>query len=381
MSEKTRIEWTDGTWNPLRGCSPESDGCRHCYAMGVAGRFSGPGMPYEGLTIKTTQGYKWNGKIKLVPQKLFEPLRKKRPRRIFVNSMSDLFHAGVPEWFIDRVFAVMALSPQHTYQVLTKQPKRMRDYCKAFSWARVIKNCTGEDGASVIPGFTLQALLHHFGQVPESTLTSFALRNAYPLPNVWLGVSAENQVKADERIPILLDTPAAVHWLSLEPLLGRVNLHAHLWQDMNGNVVSQIGRSPRIDWVVVGGESGPEARPMHPDWVKNLHDQCKAADIRFLFKQWGEWKPISHMDESEWDRYYCSNRAAKEGENQDTLDEIYGRTCRIPTTSIGYGGAIGHEAFRSVDGHGGMQMFKVGKKASGRLLDGVLHDEYPEART
>jgi len=205
MSDKTGIEWTDATWNPVRGCSLVSDGCKNCYAMGVAGRFGGAGQPYDGLTTKTTQGAKWTGKIMLVPDMLDQPIRWKRPRKIFVNSMSDLFHEGVPDDYIDRVFAVMALAPQHIFQVLTKRPERMRDYLRDKDLEDRITDLWREDDR-------------------DKETWNIML----PLSNVWIGVSVENQATADERIPLLLQTPASVRWLSMEPLLGPVDTSKYL---------------------------------------------------------------------------------------------------------------------------------------------------------
>lgn len=209
--------------------------------------------------------------------------------------MSDLFHEGVPDSYIDQVFAVMALAPHHIFQVLTKRPERMRDYCADFSWSRVIDSCTGADGVSTLSGFTLQALTHHFGQVPLSTL-SYKRRDLWPLPNVWLGVSVEDQAAADERIPFLLQTPAAIRWLSMEPLLGPVDLarSCRPW----GPGGASAAMLSKINWVVVGGESGPKARPRHPDLARSLRDQCAAAGVPFLFKQWGGWAPTERDGDS-----------------------------------------------------------------------------------
>lgn len=183
MSATTKIQWTDRTWNPVRGCSLVSAGCANCYAMKQAHRFSGRGKPYEDLTELGPHGPRWNGNIMLVPEALEEPLRWKTPARVFVNSMSDLFHEDVPIKFISRVWLTMQLAPQHTFQILTKRPERMLAYMREFG--------------------------HYEGK---------------PLPNVWLGVSVENQATADERIPLLLQTPAAVRFVSAEPLLSPINL-------------------------------------------------------------------------------------------------------------------------------------------------------------
>lgn len=299
MGDKTKIEWTDATWNPVRGCSRVSEGCRNCYAEGVANRFKGEGMPYEGLIAK---GGQWNGQIKLVPENLDQPLRWNRPRRIFVNSMSDLFHENVPDDFIDQVFAVMALADRHTFQVLTKRPQRMMEYLKKFD--------------------SQDALFRDKG-----------------LPNVWLGVSVEDQATADERIPLLLQTPAAVRWISAEPLLDHLDLcsispaNQPKWIDaVNG---WHFGRPcNKLDWVVVGGESGKNARPMQREWARSLRDQCQAAGVPFLFKQWGEWAP---------------NWLCRDDDNSE-----------IPGT---------------------MWMDRMGKKIAGRKLDGCLHDGYPVSQS
>ena len=269
MGDKSKIEWTDATWNPIRGCSRVSEGCRNCYAERQAARFGGKGQPYEGtinyrsqvsgLTY-TNRGAagsavgSWNGTIKVIEEHLTDPLRWKKPRRIFVNSMSDLFHENLADETIDRIFAVMALCPQHTFQVLTKRAERMVAwFARSTTHAEVSAFC-----------------LTNFDRCMIGT--------RWPLPNVWLGVSVENQAAADERIPHLLRTPAAVRWLSVEPMLGPVKF----WCPYPG---------PVIDWVVCGGESGAGARPMHPDWARSLRDQCVAAGVPFFFKQWGEFAP------------------------------------------------------------------------------------------
>ncbi len=219
MSDRSRIEWTDASWNPVRGCTKVSPGCTHCYAETFAERFRGvAGHPYE-------QGFD----LRLVPEKLAEPLRWRKPRRVFVNSMSDLFHEGVPDEFIVSVGRVMQAANWHTYQVLTKRSERMRD------------------------------------------LLSASLAFAAGLPHVWWGVSVEDRRYGLPRVEHLRATEAAVRFLSVEPLLedlGSVNLQG-------------------ISWVIVGGESGHGARPLHPDWARSLRDQCAAAGVPYFFKQWG----------------------------------------------------------------------------------------------
>src|SRR3990167_3694397 len=251
MGNRSAIEWTSATWNPIRGCSRVSEGCRNCYAERIAARFSGPGKPYEGLAkigrvIMTdgqrthTTAFRWTGEGRLIEEALTLPLRWKSPRRIFVNSMSDLFHERVPDEWIDRIFAVMALCPQHAFQALTKRPERMREWF----------DNTGRDGVAVTAKYP------EFEAFKRVSLAE----TMWPLPNVWLGVSVEDQTTADERIPLLMQTPAAVRWVSYEPALGPVDFNNYLPPDLNA-----FTDWKGLDWIVAGGESGPGARPTHPD--------------------------------------------------------------------------------------------------------------------
>lgn len=276
MSASTSIEWTDTTWNPVRGCSIVSPGCRSCYAMKQAHRFSGPGKPYEGLTKQTKAGPQWTGKIVTVEEALTEPLSWKKPRRVFVNSMSDLFHEDVPDEFIDRVFAVMALCPQHTFQVLTKRPERMLRYCRTddSSNREYEPDLDGEATRDALIEGSSQALYAK----SHSDDPSMWLAVHQPLPNVWLGVSVEDQQRADERIPLLLQTPAAVRFISAEPLLGPIDLHSP---------VLEADSDDYLDWVIVGGESGPGARRCDVSWVRSIAEQCRAAHVPVFVKQLG----------------------------------------------------------------------------------------------
>jgi protein gp37 len=276
LSDHSAIQWTNATWNPVRGCTKVSPGCAHCYAETFAERFRGvPGHPYE-------QGFD----LRLVPEKLTEPLRWKKPRRVFVNSMSDLFQDDVPDSFIDRVFAVMALTPQHTYQVLTKRPDRMRRYFteRDEEWPDESRAWWGcgraiETADEWRPGGAWTNAQRD--QIEESPLPT------WPLSNVWLGVSVENQRFANERIPLLLQTPAALRFLSCEPLLGPLNIA----QFISANYVSVGGRqwigAGGIGWVIVGGESGPGARPLALEWARSIVRQCQAADVPVFVKQLG----------------------------------------------------------------------------------------------
>lgn len=290
----TDIEWTDATWNPVTGCEKVSPGCDNCYAEGIARRFAGTKAFPNGFAVTTH------------PQRLEAPKRWRTPRKVFVNSMSDLFHADVPDEFIAAVWDTMAATPRHTYQVLTKRPARMR------------------------------ALMRH---LPV-------------LPNVWLGVSVEDQKWAERRVPVLLDTPAAVRFLSCEPLLGPIDLTRAVWtmgsQRGHGLTASFVHtgwccqRFHGIDWVIVGGESGPGARPMYPDWARGIRDQCIREDVPFLFKQWGAWAPTG------W-------HGIGRGE---------------PGRRIYVG--------EPVDEHGHREeIARTSKHAAGRILDGRTWDQYP----
>lgn len=304
MSDKTGIEWTDATWNPIRGCSRVSEGCRHCYAETVAKRFSRGGQPYEGLIGK---GGQWNGEIMVVKHKLDEPCRWTRPRMIFVNSMSDLFHPNVPFEVVAGVFGIMAAASWHTFQVLTKRPERMLEFFKwldthherqRFDTEVLRRKHPGNDWRPFFLADMASRILPNGGEGQRVDI-----QGEWPLSNVWLGVSVEDQATTDERIPRLIETPAAVRWLSIEPLLGSVsfrwmaawpeNIHYPATNPYNGGTTNHLDGLRRLDWVVVGGESGKGARPMHPDWARTLRDQCKEAGVPFLFKQWGEWHVAS----------------------------------------------------------------------------------------
>jgi protein gp37 len=281
MGDKTGISWTDATWNPLRGCSRVSEGCRNCYAEMIAARFCQPGQAYHGLANPRTG--KWTGEVALVESALDQPVRWKKPRRIFVNSMSDLFHEKVADEWIDRIFSVMAAAKQHTFQVLTKRPERM------LAWF----NEPGQDA-------------EHCADMMDAP---------WPLPNVWLGVSVEDQKTADERIPLLLQTPAAVRWVSYEPALGPVDFSGN-WLRC-GKPAVHAHCNPHLNWIVVGGESGGKARLFDPRWAMAVRDQCRKAGVAFYMKQLGDhpvypypesgsmlipWKPKKRggSDPAEW---------------------------------------------------------------------------------
>lgn len=258
----------------MTGCSRVSPGCAHCYAATLAPRLARMGQ--RGYTELPWVPENAAANVMLHPDRLDRPLRWTRPRLIFVNSMSDLFHEQVPDEFIDQVFAVMALSPRHTFQILTKRPERMRAWVQEWSDDGQWRECS-----VVIDGPALT-----FGMGGGDRFDN-EVRRPWPLPNVWLGTSVENETWAERRIPELLATPAAVRFLSCEPLLGPVDLTAIPRIRAEGFMRPLDGRFNRIDWVIAGGESGPGHRPMDPDWVRSLRDQCADAGVPFFLKQLG----------------------------------------------------------------------------------------------
>jgi protein gp37 len=276
---ETSIEWTDATWNPVRGCARVSPGCENCYAEGQAHRFSGPGQPYEGLTVLGKHGPRWAGRARFVPEMLDRPLRWRRPRRVFVNSMSDLFHEDVTNEQIAAVFGVMAACPQHTFQVLTKRPGRALEW---FGWVEREAQPT-PDG---VPNPHEDVMCGIMAANRGADVDYLGLPGLWPLPNVWLGVSVEDQQRADERIPLLLQCPAAVRFLSCEPLLGPVELGEMRYP------------ADDIGWVIVGGESGPGARPCRVEWIRSVLAQCRAAGVPAFCKQLGA-RPIETLGEVE----------------------------------------------------------------------------------
>lgn len=278
---KGGISWTDRTWNPIRGCSRVSQGCVNCYAESMAARFSGPGQPYEGLAKMTPSGARWTGKVEMVEKHLGDPLKWRKPAKIFVNSMSDLFHESLSNDQIRAVFMIMAKAHWHTFQVLTKRPERMLQFLEAH------KTVTWKEGVT--------------GRLPR---------------NIWLGVSIENQATADERIPILLQCPSAIRFVSYEPALGPVVLRPEWMRQQRGCDGKHYGRcgnglhhhhdefcGPRLDWIIVGGESGPGARPFNIRWAMGTKLSCQKAGVAFFMKQIGSAcgaKDRAGKDMSEW---------------------------------------------------------------------------------
>lgn len=340
----TKIEWATKVWNPITGCTPISDGCKDCYAKKMASRLQG------------RRGYdKANPfKITIHPEdKFLEPLKWRKPANVFVCSMGDLFHKDVPTAEIDKVFAIAAILPQHNFMFLTKRPERMAEYftipakqlSERWSDAIIEMGISGknEDVDSVA------AYLHN----------RCAL--GWPLKNIWLGVSVENQKTADERIHYLNEISAAVKFVSCEPLLLEINFEKSLGDSLKWHAG---GLKNCISWVIAGGETGHNARPVHPDWVRSLRDQCENDGIPFFFKGWGEYKQmdmtsllkpfdIAESKKNKWTLWKDSN---------DIIFELIDIDGDFACTS--------EEECIPIQ--------KVGKKQSGDLLDGKQYHEFPK---
>jgi protein gp37 len=321
------IEWTDIVWNPTVGCTKVSAGCKHCYAERQHARLTRMGQAKYAEPFEVVKPW--------APQ-LADPLTWTKPARVFVNSMSDLFHEDVPDEYIAAVFGVMAAAPQHTFQVLTKRAERM---ARGFEWVAQqgpSLHCLG--AARGVRWYAWNYLANTPSEdVVYPSWSGPTPKWTWPLPNAWIGVSVENQEQADARIPHLLRTPAAVRFLSCEPLLGPLDL-------LNTRCIPPSENA--VDWVIVGGESGPDARPMHPSWARGVRDQCVAAGVPFFFKQWGQWREIDYDRESppgdrDGERYL--NVAGGHGFHGDQVVRIRRST----------------------------------KHATGRELDGRTWDEYP----
>ncbi len=347
----TKIEWTRGddgtpgkTWNPLRGCSKVSAGCKHCYAETMAMRFSKPGLWGHG--VADANG--WTGKVVLAPEKtLTAPLRWRKPCRVFVNSTSDLFHERVAFEWMALIFAVMALSPQHTFQCLTKRPARMRRFVEMLT----------------PPGESRRLMADALGRYPVDLPKrngGWQVPYEWPLPNVHVGFSASNQETFDARVDDAVATPAAVTFVSLEPMLGPVDLTGWFpdrlapgarWADC---LCAEIDPSDvpcvvceaqnGIDWVICGGESGPGARPFDLKWARSVRDQCADAGIAFFLKQTGAWPMDTTHNLLDAGSSAYANRCAtgihdkKGGDPSEWPDDL--RTCRaFPASPQQPGGA------------------------------------------
>lgn len=329
MADHTHIEWTDATWNPVTGCSVVSPGCTNCYAMKWAGTRLQHHRSRYGLTVGSKAGPVWNGEVRFNAEWLDQPLRWKRPRKIFVCAHGDLFHENVPDEWIDRVFAVMALCPQHIFQVLTKRPDRMRKWVSRAVGLAQAAQCGGTVIADELP-YVTGAICHPAGQ------------RDWPLPNVWLGVSVEDQARADERREDFANTPAAIKYVSYEPALGPVD-----WAGWNF-----------VDQIISGGESGSAARPSHPDWHRATRDFCAANDMAYFFKQWGAWAPAMPRPSGERGRFAMMAR--------DQSGWSYSHPVEIDSYP------------RQFTSFGSIVLERVGKKRAGRMLDGVLHSAFPQ---
>jgi protein gp37 len=306
VADHSKIEWTDATWSPVTGCTRVSDGCLHCYIERTPPfRMAGRKFDHDGIGATTG--------VRLHSERLDKPMGWRKPRRIFVCSMADLFHDDVPDGFIGSVWNTMALTPQHTYQILTKRPARMRSLLS--KWAADDWHWRDHQ-------------MRWCGPIPG------------PLPNVWIGTSVESQQWADIRIPNLLDTPAAVRFLSCEPLLGPVDLSDYV--ECGADWLGHTCDGCTVDWVICGGESGDkDVRPMHPDWARLLRDQCVSNGVAFHFKQWGEHAQLDQLPAD----------------------------------------AVTAWELRNGPGYPGSTLCHVGKKAAGRELDGRTWDEYPAVRS
>jgi protein gp37 len=362
MAANTKIEWSDATWNPVRAfyndpeylpgkigthCEHVSEGCRFCYAE----TFNKRGLPGAGTGLDYKPGHRDKLEHFLDEKMLLAPLRRKKPTRYFLSSLTDVFGAWVSDDMLDRLFSVMALCPQHVFQVLTKRPERAQEYMAHVDMTYRVDCLMDELINERIDPLNRRS--------DDLRATAIDIHETWPLPNVWLGTSVEDQAAADARIPHLLATPAAVRFLSCEPLLQAVKIDRDFgdWLYRWPSGVPSDAREPgsRIDWVIVGGESGHGARPMHPDWARSLRDQCAAASVPFFFKQWGEWATVFDRDVEDPDWRRCGGW----------------ETCRPKGRWHNLAGGTGFHGERVV------YVDRVGKAKAGRLLDGVQHDGLP----
>ena len=367
MAENTKIEWTDHTFNPWIGCTKVGPGCDHCYAENLMDKRMGVAVWGPGNERVRTKPANWKMPLRWNAQADAFMAQHGRRQRVFCASLADVFDNAVPVQWRRDLFDLIEATPNLDWLLLTKRIGNARSlYAEAY------------------------------------------LDSARPWPaNVWLGATIVNQPEADRDIPKLLQAPSRVLFLSMEPLLGLVDIRRWLqphcerhpgklesdgkcevcesrgiWGLPGAEVLQEHEKAPirrGLDWVIVGGESGPGARPMHPEWARSLRDQCEAAGVPFLFKQYGDWKPISQMEEAEHSALYKPNVIAKPHENQDNLNDVYGRKCTVPTTVLHIDGSTHGIAEPMAFGQGteAMQIFQVGKKAAGRLLDGRTWDGFP----
>jgi len=359
MGETSGIAWTDATWNPWIGCTKISPACANCYAereraVKALGVEWGKGKPRHRTSADNwREPFRWDRKC----------AKEGRRMRVFCASLADVFDEEVPDAWRDEVFATMALTPNLDWLVLTKRAAKMREYIESLGRDWVLR---------------LSKAINRSDAMIRASDSPGRLTPRWPLLNVWLGVTAEDQPRADDRIPDLLATPAAKRFVSCEPLLGAVDLK-HLdpkpfgakanalsgkWAWTDGPIRTE---TPALDWVIVGGESGPKARPMHPDWVRSLRDHCAAARVPFFFKQWGEWSPV-FMEEDEEGRFGaaysidgCGAPDALHKPDQECLFWQDGDLVHWP----------------EVTGRSAIGARRTGRKAAGNLLDGRQHREVP----
>lgn len=362
MADRTLIEWTDATWNVVNGCSVISPGCKHCYAMKLAGTRLRNHPSRAGLTIDTAAGPVWNGEIRINWGVMDQPLRWTTRRMIFPNAHGDTFHASVEMDTIAQMFGTAIAAHHlrgHIFQFLTKRADRQRDLLnRAEFWELV--NATAE-----MLVMERTDPLNRRSDDARATLIDYDPDT--PPPGLWIGVSAEDQERWDERTDQLMGTPAAIRWASVEPLLGPivgsrpadwVYRRLSQWYGPDGfdatasqpERLREPGYFPRLDWVVCGGESGPGSRPMHPDWARSLRDQCAEAGVPFFFKQWGNWAPLPGA------------LPVKPGSPA---------TAAWPDGHVRAGIGVG------IPMGTGIAMFRGDKKITGRLLDGVEHNGMP----
>jgi protein gp37 len=336
----TKIEWTNQTWNPVTGCTPCSEGCRNCYAEKFALRLM--------KNPRTSDKYRNGFAVTLHPEELVKPLSWRKPRMVFVCSMGDLFHEDVPFLFIDKVMAIIAICPEHTFQILTKRSRRMLEY---FS---IDRNSLLKRWDNALSDLDLQHL-------PATNCISLALAFPqtcewfWPMINLWLGVTAENQQMADKRVEDLSDISAVVRFVSVEPMLGPVDLSRYL---------------PRLDWVICGGETGtgPNIQPLIPNWARRLRIQCDLADVPFFFKSWGEYLTIAprafQTFQHWWDKAQSWLGQIAWNRKIDKCIDQNGRHCKK--------GKDFQEAEYPV-----FICKRIGRKNTGHELDGKMYREMP----
>lgn len=372
---KTKIEWATDTWNPITGCTPISEGCQNCYASRMSKRLAG------------RCGYEKDNPFRVTrhPDKMDEPFRWRKPRRIFVCSMGDLFHPDVEDWMLDEIFGVILgcrilnNTPDHVFMVLTKRPDRMQSYFAARTPVELLRSwadacpCYTDDPDVTVEDVVYSATCHDWDQNGRNSNGSEYkpwgyLDRVWPLPNLWLGVTAENQARADERIPFLLQIPAVKRFVSIEPVLGPVDLTKIPWIEDpiipgdRRNALHEIWDPAfpirltrhKIDWIICGGETGIGARPLHPQWAQSLRDQCQAAEAPFFFKSWGDWQNGSALDTNAKHLIVLRNGETVEPGNEPSITQRDNWQYLRP-----------------------VMMARVGKKKTGRLLDGQEWSQSP----